>query len=419
MTLPPEISQLHQIPQPQIIIFHNITKIISQSYIERTIVNPPDDFAYIHLFALILVLILGFVLGIGAMFLTLRLKKWRSRSHKATNLKKSESQKSTAESETSDNPIKGECQSLDSRSTSAKSSPSLISESDLKDTMAPMFLENGQDNTSVDPLQRIGSISELSNASEMQVACVQGRFSENKFSGNKEISDGPVQVYGIAENSAVDHQQLLEFKLKQEYSQSSRPAEIPQPDMTEKVKLHQNSQDIVSMKEESEIQVHHKDGRIIKIEKTVNVTEYCQSKTEDIKQLLNTALNKKPEESADLLFLQNRRALPALEDEVQVLAERKPSSDSKGIKSISSLSKENEEVLNPKRQASPAKELHEDRGNGADVIRILRTPSPLCSSKPMPASQGFSHLTGFFDQVFGDKSLIGKGGFGEVYKVNN
>lgn len=416
------ILEINQVPQPQIIVFQNITKVISQSYIKRTIVNPQGDFPYLHLFALVLVLILGFLLGIGVMLLSLRWKKWRTKGHKAAHLKKTHSQTSTAESDTSSNLAKCDSQNPDSRSTSAKSSPSLASETDIRDTMAPIFLENGQYNSNPDPMQRNGLISELPDPSEMKLSCIPHSFHGKNFAENRDNSEGSNQCYGFVECSPDDHQQLLELKLKQEYTQSSRPATIPEPETTEKLKLHQNSQDITSMKEESEIQVHQKDGKIVKIERTVNVTEYCESKTEELKNIINSAqhaLHKRSEVYPRFLALENGKASsPSLENELQLGAERKLSSDFKEIKPISPSLKEIDQALNPQRQTSPAKELNEEKSNGADVIRILRSPSPSCSSKPQPTSQGFCHLTGFFEKVFGDKTLIGRGGFGEVFKVN-
>jgi hypothetical protein len=216
---------------------------------------------------------------------------------------------------------------------------------------------------------------------------------------------------------------LLQLKSEEQFSQNAQQTKIPQIEKLGKIQLHQSSHDIHSFHQESDIQIHEDDGKIIKIEKTVNKTVYTEKKTEELKQLISNytqALEINSNRSSLELILANqanRLALSACETDKMSSSDRITSPEEKILNKTSSpeLKPSAIQAQPLKRQSTPINSLEEEKCKEENRIELFSIQTS--SIKSVQEKQAFPHLTGFFDKVFGDKTLIGRGGFGEVYKV--
>lgn len=324
--------------QPQDIRYQNIG-IVTQLPEAYKVHYPLNNSLYVNIGAMILVLALGFILGIGVMMAYSRWKKRRKQDKKNLSVTASESSKTVAENESTQSSIKNERQCR-SRSSSTESSPALSGE---KQPVQQISLDNNvnlvQSNKSVENAE-VSQTFELSEKNRLESPALGNEFED--FDGMKDKKHEYSLSKTISDN--IDNTEpLSQLNIKKGLSQPCQGSDLSQAER--KNKSSDTKKDMSSNR---------------------NGAEPQELKIPEIK------------------FTRERRGSmhPSDDQQSQNNISRRPSPLGK--------SEENKDASNSK---------------AGGII------------KPLPVDQEFYHITGFFDKVFGDKVLIGRGGFGEVYKV--
>lgn len=409
-------------PQNQVMVYQNTTIIYSQTFVTTQTINAPNQFNFLFIVAALLFLALGFLLGLVAMLIFSGKKKSRAKNQKSSSIILNNSQKSTAESENNNIPAPNENR-CEARSSSTESSPALNSSSSAtsdKENLRPLSLENNSSDKIIDNIAN--SIrSDDAKQTETRIVPLTNNASSRDLPKTSEFSYASNSSKNSSEFSSNKLGTLLQLKIQEQFSHNSQQAEAQQFDKFGKIQLHQSKHDIHSYHEESDIHIHEDDGKIIKVEKTVNKTVYTEKKTEELKQLINNyipTLEKNSNASSPELFLVNQsNKLPLAASESDQMGSSERASQPTGAIANKTSSTEHKSNVTDCQHLKRQSTFEEGKVKNENKIELFTIPSNSIKSGQM--KQTFPHLTGFFDKVFDDKTLIGRGGFGEVYKVHS
>lgn len=464
--------------QTQIIIYQNITEIIYQPVISSNRNSgAPRPYMYISYTDIMLILLFGILLGVFVtfcyQFLKDRKKKAKDpnivviKNEQCTHLS---SNKSTTATESSGNSLyeKLEC----SKNSSTESTPKLnYSNSQVEGLDVPVSPQVGTfSQTCSNELALLGpSVFNLPPA-----RCISNSDEQalefKRMHADSDITDEtdlpPKLRNGSIDDYLTSDADLLKLRFEQETRSPKHMMNGRVSIAQENYILHNNTDYIHSTKEELDIQIRRVAGKLIKTETKINTTVYDESKNDEMEERINYIKKLCDDPAFSLSLIQHYRAnllgIPNESSESVICPpENIISPEEKASSSGNQINTSLSEAVTSSNEASKAsqskQDISKDRQSGSLKSQSFNN-DPSSSSSPSvvstrarthiqsqtqekekikcnepahsnfevanysnkgqrSANQGFPHLNGFFDTVFVKETLIGKGGFGKVYKA--